>query len=103
MEFPVHSLFRYWRHSVPWDFVEGHRKTALKNHNQTLEKLAARGGLSPMELFLLVTDRSLAAIADLDTDTAVEELDILLMAVKKPKKKIWRPDLLICDDYEYET
>lgn len=35
---------------VPWSFVEPHRQRAMKNHNQTLERLAERGGLSPYEL-----------------------------------------------------
>jgi hypothetical protein len=36
--------------SVPWDFVEPFRAQALRNHSQTLERLAARGGLAPEEI-----------------------------------------------------
>lgn len=36
--------------SVPWRIVEPHRKQAMANHGQTLERLAERGGLSLMEL-----------------------------------------------------
>ena len=42
--------------SVPWDAVEPHRKQAEKNHFQTLEQLAGRGGLSWKELYFVLTD-----------------------------------------------
>jgi len=38
--------------SVPWDLVEKFREQAELNHGQTLELLAARGGLAPEELWL---------------------------------------------------
>lgn len=37
--------------SVPWSFVEPAREQAMDNHSQTLERLAERGGLSPIELY----------------------------------------------------
>lgn len=42
--------------SVPWDAVEPHSEQALKNHAQTLERLAERGGLSWKELYYVLTD-----------------------------------------------
>lgn len=42
--------------SVPWRLVEPHRKQALENHSQSLEQLAARGGLSWEELFAVMAD-----------------------------------------------
>lgn len=33
--------------SVPWNFVEPFRERAMWNHSQSLETLAARGGLAP--------------------------------------------------------
>lgn len=36
--------------SVPWDLVEPGRDQAMRNHDQTLERLAERGGLAPCEL-----------------------------------------------------
>jgi hypothetical protein len=44
--------------SVPWSFVEPHRKRAMKNHSQTLERLAERGGLGWAELLDVVTDKA---------------------------------------------
>lgn len=39
---------------VPWGLVEPFNKSALRNHDQTLERLAERGGLSPQELWCVV-------------------------------------------------
>lgn len=38
--------------SVPWAFVEKFRAQAETNHDQTLERLAQRGGLAPEEMWL---------------------------------------------------
>lgn len=42
--------------SVPWDLVEAHAARARENHDQSLERLAERGGLSPAELYAVVHD-----------------------------------------------
>lgn len=42
---------------VPWDFVASHEAQALKNHGQTLERLAERGGLSWGELLDVLESR----------------------------------------------
>ena len=41
-----------WPRSVPWSFVEAFREQAEANHDQTLERLAERGGLCPTEMWL---------------------------------------------------
>ena len=41
---------------VPWDLVAPHERQALRNHDQTLERLAERGGLSPAELLAVLED-----------------------------------------------
>ena len=38
--------------SVPWAFAESFRVQAERNHGQTLERLAERGGLCPEEMWL---------------------------------------------------
>jgi len=50
-QFPVidHSRGAVVR-SVPWAYVEQYRKQAERNHGQTLERLAERGGLGWYEL-----------------------------------------------------
>lgn len=35
--------------SIPWDMIAPHEKQALVNHDQTLERLAQRGGLEAVE------------------------------------------------------
>jgi len=42
--------------SVPWLVVERHRQQAKRNHYQTLERLAERGGLCPSELLAVLSD-----------------------------------------------
>ncbi len=56
--FPVLGDHR-WRHlnvpkSVPWSFVAPHEAQAQRNHGQSLERLAERGGLSPGEMVAVV-------------------------------------------------
>lgn len=43
---------------VPWKSVEPYREQAMKNHNQTLEELASRGGLTWEELFAVMAGLS---------------------------------------------
>lgn len=40
--------------TIPWSLVEPLRQSALKGHNQTLERLDERGGLSVIELYVHV-------------------------------------------------
>lgn len=59
-EFPVLLSTRRRREfadcpaSVPWSFVEPHAAQAMKNHSQTLQRLARRGGLDPVEIKAVV-------------------------------------------------
>lgn len=43
--------------SVPWEAMEQHAAQARENHGQSLERLAARGGLGPAEAWFVVNDR----------------------------------------------
>lgn len=45
--------------AVSFDLVKRHEKQALVNHSQTVERLAERGGLSWLELLLVLTDMPL--------------------------------------------
>jgi hypothetical protein len=60
--FPILKVFGKERQprraSVPWNMLEPHRKQAMRNHNQTLERLAERGGLSEIECLLVLEDRN---------------------------------------------
>jgi hypothetical protein len=46
--------------SVPWSYMTPHESTAVKNHGQTLQRLAERGGLGCGEAELIVTDQPLS-------------------------------------------
>lgn len=42
---------------VPWAMLAPHEKQALHNHDQTLKRLAERGGLSPCEMLAVLENR----------------------------------------------
>jgi hypothetical protein len=55
---------RWTLRSVPWRFIETHRAQAERNHGQTLERLAERGGLTPAEMLCAIEGKSLRAYGD---------------------------------------
>ena len=80
--FPVlhDAMFR----AVPWDMVAPHEARAKRNHDQSLERLAQRGGLSPLELVCVLSDRGLGSIRHMD---AVEARNALIRAVSEYQRK----------------
>lgn len=44
-------------YSIPWELIAPHEKQAIKNHGQTLERLAERHGLSFCEAVAIIEDR----------------------------------------------
>lgn len=47
-----------WPTSIPWSLIAPHEDQALRNHGgQTLQRLAERGGLSPLEARCVIEDR----------------------------------------------
>lgn len=44
-------------YSIPWGLIAPHEEQALKNHGQTLERLAQRHGLSFCEAVAIIEDR----------------------------------------------
>ena len=40
--------------SIPWELLSPHEPQAIKNHSQTLEQLAKRGGLDVCEAVALI-------------------------------------------------
>lgn len=57
--FPVlnHKGDNFPMASVPWEFIAPHEAQAQRNHDQTLQRLAERGGLSAKEMLAVVTGR----------------------------------------------
>ncbi len=43
--------------AIPWAVIAPHERQAQRNHSQTLEVLAARGGLAPCEAVAVLEDR----------------------------------------------
>ena len=61
-DFPVLLQDHSPPESVPWALVEAARLQIERNHGQTLERLAERGGLSYRELYCGVKGLSLSAM-----------------------------------------
>jgi hypothetical protein len=45
--------------AVPWVVIAPHERQAQRNHGQSIQRLADRGGLSPCELLAVLEDRQL--------------------------------------------
>lgn len=54
----------YLPRDIPWSVVAPFAQRAVKNHDQTLERLAERGGLSAYELRCLLSDEDLFPLHD---------------------------------------
>lgn len=52
----------HWPVSIPWDLIAPHETQAVKNHAQSLRRLAERGGLSPAEMYVVITDQNLRRV-----------------------------------------
>lgn len=69
-------------HRIPWVALAPHEAQALKNHSQTLERLAERGGLSPKEALAVLRDIGFDEVKEtkpIEIEQAV--LDLCLRAV----------------------
>lgn len=60
--------------SLPWSLFEGHERQAQRNHGQTLERLAERGGLCPKEAIAVLTDRHWRETIHMPLGDAIAEL-----------------------------
>lgn len=65
---------------VPWSLLEPHEAQAKYNHDQTLKRLAERGGLGPAEMVAVLEGKTLRQIRDLKDSAAVPRLLELLAA-----------------------
>lgn len=43
--------------NIPWRVIAPHEQQAIKNHDQTLKRLAERGGLAPCEAIWVMEGR----------------------------------------------
>jgi hypothetical protein len=65
-------------HCIPWDIIARCEKRAIRNHDQTLKRLAERGGLCAAEALLVLTDR---CVSQMKYATSVEEDEAELLAI----------------------
>lgn len=59
--------------SIPWAFIAPHERQADRNHGQTLQRLAERGGLSAREAMAVLEDRRYA----LGSSTTQDEFELI--------------------------
>lgn len=59
---------------IPWDCLIEHEEQALKNHGQTIEQLANRGGLDWTEALAVLEDRPWKSMNKLEAREKVLEL-----------------------------
>ena len=50
--------------TIPWESIAPHEEQALRNHGQSLEKLASRGGLSWCEALAVLCDSKFIAMPE---------------------------------------
>ncbi len=55
-EFPIMISNQKGKEHIPYDIIKPHEEQALRNHYQTLDRLAERGGLSWAEVYAVLTD-----------------------------------------------
>lgn len=55
-------ILRHPEFRLPWALIAPHEKQAMKNHGQTLERLAERGGLCFTEAYATLRDLALFSI-----------------------------------------
>lgn len=88
--FPVHwgQLHReekaHWERlgcprEVPWVLLAPHEAWAHKNHSQSLETLAYRGGLSPKEMMAIIREVPFRSL-DMTDQEAIPHLIALMLA-----------------------
>ena len=70
--------------TVPWALLAPHEERAHRNHDQTLERLAERGGLDPSEIVALVEERKWMS---LELPEAIDRLKALVLAHENRTRK----------------
>ena len=73
--------------SVPWESIAPHEAQAKQNHDQTLHRLAERGGLSAKEMLAVVTGRHWLQMHAIDSTQANHQLLQHLEAWKEKQPK----------------
>lgn len=95
--FPILSQWQ-WKHdvldktliakcprSIPWDLIAPHEEQAQINHSQSLQRLAERGGLSPLEMYCVMNHLRFRDGKHFGEDNAIKYI-LELVDPKKPQK-----------------
>ena len=80
--FPILRNYRHgpeWttqprRTSVPWALLAPHERQAMRNHSQSLERLADRGGLGPDEMLAILHGEAWKPMTEADADAQLEAI-----------------------------
>lgn len=64
--------------NIPWEMIEPHAKQAKLNHDQSLERLAERGGLDANEAIAVLTDKGIIDIPVMEDRFAYAKLFALV-------------------------
>lgn len=75
--------------SIPWDAIAPYEGHALENHQQTLERLAERGGLDPVEAYFVMTGRRWTVPGPVSRETEIDACQFL--------------DKIVCDQQRLRT
>lgn len=62
--------------TIPWEMITPHEEQCKTNHQQTLVRIAQRGGLSRCEAIVILEDRQWKS--EIDGEREVEQSDKLL-------------------------
>jgi hypothetical protein len=60
--------------SIPWSLIESHEAQAKTNHDQTLKRLAERGGLGASEAVAVLRDRAYHTMSMEEAEAELREL-----------------------------
>jgi hypothetical protein len=69
--------------SVPWSLLAPHEERAWRNHGQTLQRLAERGGLGPDEMCAIIEGRRWRQMEFTESVSRLLELTAELMKEDK--------------------
>lgn len=73
--FPVLGRDSILRDTIPWEVIAPCEHWAKQNHDQTLERLAERGGLSLTEMVAVLEGRRLRDVRHLPPVEALERVN----------------------------
>ena len=76
--------------SVPWRFVAPFEAQAERNHNQTLQRLAERGGLDPVELWAVMHGVGWKDRSKLPSQEAAKEWALSLVSIEATAERLIR-------------